>query len=66
MSVVPGGSGWIAARVRLRVTHRDAPDFYLTAADREDQSDETLTTASRIFLALRPTDGDFGPVEVTP
>jgi len=37
---------------RLRVTHRDAPDFYLTAADREEQRDETLTTASRIFLAL--------------
>ena len=37
---------------RLRVTHRDAPDFYLTAASREEQRDETLTTASRIFLAL--------------
>jgi hypothetical protein len=41
---------------RLRVTHRDAPDFYLTAADREDQRDETLTTASRIFLALMKHD----------
>src|SRR5215813_14190772 len=37
---------------RLRVTHRDAPDFYLTAADREEERDENLTTASRIFVAL--------------
>ncbi|MEU8386149.1 hypothetical protein [Streptosporangium sp. NPDC048865] len=28
------------------------PDFYLTAADREDQRGETLATASRLFLAL--------------
>jgi hypothetical protein len=41
---------------RLRVTHRDAPDFYLTAADREEQRDETLTTSSRIFLALMKHD----------
>lgn len=41
---------------RLRVTHRDAPDFYLTAADREEQRDETLATASRIFLALMKHD----------
>jgi hypothetical protein len=41
---------------RLRVTHRDAPDFYLTAADREEQRDETLTTASRIFLAMMKHD----------
>src|SRR3954467_815907 len=41
---------------RLRVTHRDAPDFYLTAADREEQRDETLTTASRLFLALMKHD----------
>jgi hypothetical protein len=41
---------------RLRVTHRDAPDFYLTAADREDHRDETLTTTSRIFLALMKHD----------
>ncbi|MFG1997713.1 hypothetical protein ACGFNU_01040 [Spirillospora sp. NPDC048911] len=41
---------------RLRVTHRDAPDFYLTAADREEQRDETLVTASRIFLALMKHD----------
>jgi hypothetical protein len=46
-----------AARLgRLRVTHRDAPDFYLTAADREEQRDETLATASRIFLALMKHD----------
>ncbi|WP_433331999.1 hypothetical protein [Spirillospora sp. CA-294931] len=41
---------------RLRVTHRDAPDFYLTAADREERRDESLTTASRIFLALMKHD----------
>lgn len=46
-----------AARLgRLRVTHRDAPDFYLTAADREDQRDQTLATASRLFLALMKHD----------
>jgi hypothetical protein len=37
---------------RLRVTHRDAPDFYLTAADREEERDENLLTASRMFGAL--------------
>jgi len=37
---------------RVRVTHRDAQDFYLTAADREEQRDRTLSTASRLFLAL--------------
>lgn len=37
---------------RLRVTHRDAPDFYLTAADREEERDENLITASRMFAAL--------------
>ncbi|MGH3239691.1 MAG: hypothetical protein ACRDNL_04870 [Spirillospora sp.] len=37
---------------RVRITHRDAPDFFLTAADREEQRDQTLATASRIFLAL--------------
>jgi hypothetical protein len=41
---------------RVRVTHRDAPDFYLTSADREDLRDQTLTTASRIFLALMKQD----------
>jgi hypothetical protein len=41
---------------RVRVTHRDAPDFYLTAADREEQREETLTTASRLFLALMRND----------
>lgn len=41
---------------RLRVTHRDAPDFYLTAADREEQRDQTLTTTSRIFIALMKHD----------
>ncbi|MEO3822688.1 hypothetical protein [Actinomadura sp. B10D3] len=40
-----------AARLgRLRDNHRDAPDSYLTAADREERRDESLTTASRIFL----------------
>jgi hypothetical protein len=37
---------------RLRVTHRDAPDFYLVAADREEERDENLMTASRMFAAL--------------
>ncbi|MEV6983031.1 hypothetical protein AB0M95_17450 [Sphaerisporangium sp. NPDC051017] len=37
---------------RVRVTHRDAPDFYLTAADREERREQTLATASRLFLAL--------------
>jgi hypothetical protein len=41
---------------RVRVTHRDAPDFYLTAADREEQRDETLATASRLFIALMKHD----------
>jgi hypothetical protein len=34
------------------VTHRDAPDFYLIAADREEERDENLVTASRMFAAL--------------
>jgi len=43
---------------RLRVTHRDADDFYLTAADREEERDENLVTASRMFAALsRSADG---------
>jgi hypothetical protein len=37
---------------RLRVTHRDADDFYLTAAEREEERDENLLTASRMFAAL--------------
>jgi hypothetical protein len=37
---------------RLRVTHRDSADFYLTAADREEERDENLVTASRMFAAL--------------
>lgn len=37
---------------RLLVTHRDAEDFYLTAADREEERDENLLTASRMFTAL--------------
>ena len=40
---------------RLRVTHRDADDFYLTAADREEERDENLLTASRVFAALSRT-----------
>ena len=34
------------------MTHRDADDFYLTAADREEERDENLLTASRMFAAL--------------
>ncbi len=42
-----------AARLgRVRVTHRDAPDFYLTTADREEERERTLSTASRLLLAL--------------
>jgi hypothetical protein len=37
---------------RLRITHRDAQDFYLTAADREEERDENLATAARVFAAL--------------
>jgi vacuolar-type H+-ATPase subunit E/Vma4 len=38
---------------RLRVTHRDAQDFYLTAADREEEErNENLLTAARVFAAL--------------
>ncbi len=37
---------------RLRVTHRDADDFYLTAAELEEERDENLVTASRMFAAL--------------
>jgi hypothetical protein len=41
---------------RLRITHRDAVDFYLTAADREEERDENLRTASRMFAALARTE----------
>ena len=34
------------------MTHRDADDFYLTAADREEVRDENLLTATRMFAAL--------------
>lgn len=37
---------------RLRITHRDAQDFYLTAADLEEERDENLVTAARVFAAL--------------
>lgn len=46
-----------AARLgRLRVTHRDAHDFYLTAAEREERRDANLSTSSRMFLALARND----------
>lgn len=46
-----------AARLgRVRVTHRDAPDFYLTAADREELREENLSTAARLFTALMKQD----------
>jgi hypothetical protein len=41
---------------RLRITHRDAVDFYLTAADRQEERDENLLTASRMFAALARTE----------
>lgn len=37
---------------KVRITHRDAPDFYLTAADREDSREHSLATSARIFDAL--------------
>ncbi|MFC9855637.1 prevent-host-death family protein [Streptomyces prasinus] len=36
----------------LRVTHRDAPDMVLTTAIHAERTEENLTTASRLFLAL--------------
>lgn len=36
----------------LRVTHRDAPDMVLTTAIHVERTEENLTTASRLFLAL--------------
>lgn len=52
---------------RLRVTHRDADDFYLTAADREEERDENLVTASRMFAALsRSASGALAVAEVFP
>jgi len=41
---------------RLRVTHRDADDFYLTVANREEERDENMITASRLFAALSRTE----------
>ena len=41
---------------RLRVTHRDAADFFLTAAEREEERDENLITAARMFAALSRTE----------
>lgn len=41
---------------RVRVTHRDAQDFYLTSADHEDRRDETLETAARMFFAIMKLD----------
>ena len=49
---------------RLRVTHRDAPDFYLIAAETEEERDENLTTASRMFTALSRSDAGSHAVEV--
>lgn len=37
---------------RVRITHRDSLDFYLTAADREERRDENLATSARLFEAL--------------
>jgi hypothetical protein len=56
----PGGAGGRGRRARrlgrLRVTHRDAPDFYLTAAERE-------VTASRMFAALARNESGARVVE---
>jgi hypothetical protein len=48
---------------RLRITHRDAPDFYLTAADREEERNENLVTASRMFAALARSESGARVVE---
>lgn len=40
----------------LRVTHRDAPDMVLTTAIHAERTEENLTTASRLFLALMKRD----------
>ncbi|WNZ09754.1 prevent-host-death family protein [Streptomyces sp. 11x1] len=40
----------------LRVTHRDAPDMVLTTAIYAERTEENLTTASRLFLALLKQD----------
>lgn len=43
---------------RLRISHRDYGDFWLTAADREEAREESLVTASRLLAALsRSEDG---------
>jgi hypothetical protein len=49
---------------RLRVTHRDAPDFYLTAARTAEERDENLLTAARVFTALSRTDAGTRSVEL--
>lgn len=48
---------------RLRVTHRDAPDFYLSEADLEDERDANLLTASRLFGALARSEPGAQAVE---
>jgi hypothetical protein len=48
---------------RLRVTHRDARDFYLTAAEREEERDENLVTASRMFGALARSESGLQVME---
>ncbi|MCC9309620.1 prevent-host-death family protein [Kitasatospora sp. RB6PN24] len=45
-----------AALGSLRVTHRDSPDMVLTTATRAERTEENLTTASRLFLALMKQD----------
>ncbi|WP_251055078.1 prevent-host-death family protein [Streptomyces sp. ISL-66] len=45
-----------AALGALRVTHRDAPDMVLTTAVHAERTEENLTTASRLFLALMKHD----------
>ncbi|WP_329280377.1 prevent-host-death family protein [Streptomyces sp. NBC_00691] len=45
-----------AALGTLRVTHRDAPDMVLTTAMHAERTEENLTTASRLFLALMKHD----------
>jgi hypothetical protein len=49
---------------KLRVTHRDRPDFDLTAAEAEEDRDDNLLTASRIFIATSRSDAGMCAVKL--
>jgi hypothetical protein len=46
------------------VAHRDGPDFYLTAAEAQEERDENLLTVSRVFIALSRSDAGTRAVEL--